>query len=103
MVSTNVRVIVSAAAYSMTRHPTTPKSSSSACSAHAKPEPEGGVAWKDTVTLRSSTSSKPVSSYPTSSSELETVNHDSATTDATAKTTTLTQNARPRRGRAPRP
>lgn len=43
-VSTNLRVIVSDAGYSMTRQPTTPKSSSSACSAQAKPVPEGGVA-----------------------------------------------------------
>ena len=71
------------AGYSTTRQPTTPKSSSRALMAQAKAVFVGGVTWNDTVTVRASTSSKPVSSYPTSSAEFETVNHESATTAAT--------------------
>jgi hypothetical protein len=52
MVSSNVRVTVSDAEYWTTRQPTTPKSSSSACSAHANPAPDGGVAWNDRLTVR---------------------------------------------------
>ena len=98
IVSRNARVTDSDAGYSTTRQPTTPKSSSRACRAQTKAVFVGGVAWNDTVTVRASTSSKPVSSNPTSSAEFEKVNHESAATDAAAVPARMIHHARRRAG-----
>ncbi len=71
--------------------------------AQAKAVFVGGVTWNDTVTVRASTSSKPVSSYPTSSAEFETVNHESATTAAATATVRVIHRARRRAGCEARP